>query len=641
MIAKSLIMVALVAASGAEPEGEQDSKEVAASPSPFAARGTWNGIPIMRTLIQRFESERRTHFIDFSPADSDQIPGLLSQHACDVGMTLDFRLREKSRNTAGGYESFKIGRFVVCVVVNCKNPARNIALQDLQGVFLGRIALWQNVSGSGAFGRVETYRPAPCTTQAMMFQKRLMLGNGCVGGDKQTDAGVVAVVIKRSDAIGFVFYPCDEHLDKRVRVLGIVSSKGEPPVHPSPSTVADGSYPFVDSLTLYLHPDAPSEARELCGFATGPKAVKIIKEFGLWPEYELNAVRGRERLADVKAGSGTEIAVCDLAAHGSALKDLSLEFVKSKATVQLKFQKGQMQEEAIENLAKGVTELLLADGESGQPSAISGQTAGNPKSKSENPKCVVLGRMEAGIIVHPENPLPSLPMDEVRSIFCGETKKWPAVRGAAAAMHVFGLKRGDPITQLLKEKLAESGGRKSLKYTAQPDNEKVILAVARDPAAIGFVDLSQLPPKEKSVKLVPVFAGSGVGGRGFGRRRRTGDGGRQNSSFILRPSPFPQSFVADADALRVAEGRPSGQGFRRVPHARALQGNHCPAQPPAAIADGTARVGKPAALWIAPSRSAIGGRGWVGCSGGRRCWTILTRRKVRERRTRPVRGAGS
>ena len=50
-----------------------------------------------------------------------------------------------------------------------------------------------------------------------------------------------------------------------------------------------------------------------------------------------------------------------------------------------------------------------------------------------------------------------------------------------------------------------SPASRPLKYSTQPDNEKVILAVARDPAAIGFVDMSQLPPNEKSVKLVKIL----------------------------------------------------------------------------------------------------------------------------------------
>jgi hypothetical protein len=265
---------------------------------------------------------------------------------------------------------------------------------------------------------------------------------------------------------------------------------------------------LAEPVYLYVHPAAPAVARDFCKFATGPEAAKIVRQFGLWPEYELDEVRGKDRLAAVNAGRGTEIAACDLTGQGSVLTGLSLEFVKAKAAVQLKFQKGEMQEQAVEDLAKGVTELLLVD-----KGSVQGPVVG-PNQTSPGPKPIELGRMEAGIIVHPENPLPSLPLEEVRSIFCGETKKWPAVRGAAAAMHVFGLKRGDPITRLLKEKLFEDEGRKSLKYTAQPDNEKVILAVARDPAAIGFVDLSQLPPKEKSVKLVPVFEGTIAGSEG-------------------------------------------------------------------------------------------------------------------------------
>ena len=268
---------------------------------------------------------------------------------------------------------------------------------------------------------------------------------------------------------------------------------------PSAATVADGSYPLVDTLTLHLHPQAPPSANEFCKFATGPKAANIVKQLGLWPEYELETVRGQERLAEVKAGNAEAIVVCDLTGSKGILKDLSTEFVKAKAAVELKFV-GKA-EEAVEKFNKGEIELLLADGpitEGGAPS----------------PKSVELGRMAVGIIVHPENPLASLPLDEAKAIFSGKVKKWPPVRGATAAMHVFGLKQNSPTTQLLKEKLAL---RRALNVSAQADNGKVILAVARDPAAIGFVDLGQLPPNDKSVKLVPVVEGEGAGDEGLGR----------------------------------------------------------------------------------------------------------------------------
>lgn len=519
MIAKQLIIGVLVMASGSV-SGEQDSNRAAAKPASFAARGTWNGVPIATTLIQRYESDRQAHFINFTPADSNQILGLLSRHVCDVGMTFDFRLSENAIKTAGCFENHTIGWLVVGVAINAKSPMRTISLDDLQGVFTGKITSWEDVSNSGVTGRVEVFQPMTISTQGMLFQQKVLLGRQYVGRlldtsttpdgrkksdakvgtsrgaevaairhEKQTDADVIGAVIKQSKAIGFILYPCDSHLDKRIRILRIAKDKNSKPVLPTTESLADGSYPLADTLTLYLHPDAPPAAREFCKFATGPEGAKIIKQFGLWPEYELEKERGKQRLADVKAGKGTEIAIYDLTNNENVLQDMATEFVKAKAAVQLKFQK-----------ERTAADLLLMDGDSG----------------SANLKSVELGRMAVGVVVHPENPLDSLPIDEARDIFTGKIKKWPAVRGAAPVMHVFGLKQSDSIAQLLKEKLALTPGpspneargvEKPLHYVNQPSSEKVILAVARDPAAIGFVDLSQLPENEKSVKRVKVTVG--------------------------------------------------------------------------------------------------------------------------------------
>jgi ABC-type phosphate transport system substrate-binding protein len=502
----------------------QSAGEQAGGRGRFTIFGTWNALDAVVALIRQYEQGQQSHVVDYTPIVSEQIPGCLARHECDVGVAMDSFAPSAGKMASHLGGNFVAARFVLVVAVNGKSSLRAISMRNLQAAFAVNLlnpATWKDISGSGIAGKIEIYHPQCLGPDWLYFQKKVLLG-GPYSDDvdhsvrdrhqKGSDAEIIAAISKHENAIGFFRYRSDKKADKRIRILGIATGKDAAPVFPSPSTLADGSYPLADTLSLYLHRDAPPEARDFCKLATGPEAAKIISGFGLWPEYELNEVRARERLADVKTGRGTEIVACDLTGRGNVLTDLSLEFVKAKAAVQVKFQKGEMLDDARECLAEGTTELLLADGSSGQSPVVGGQNGANPKSRSEKPKAVVLGRMEVGIIVHPENPLASLPLDEARSIFCGEVKKWPAVRGAAAAMHVFGLKRGDPIAQLLKEKLAESGGRKPLKYTAQPDTEKVILTVARDPAAIGFVDLNQLPPGEKSVKLVPVLEGRGSQG---------------------------------------------------------------------------------------------------------------------------------
>jgi hypothetical protein len=159
-------------------------------------------------------------------------------------------------------------------------------------------------------------------------------------GQMATDEQVVAALIKRPNSIGFLRYPSYGQLDKRVRVLGIIPSKGAKPVFPTTATIADGSYPLTDSLTLYLQPAAPPSAREFCQFAAGPEGAKIVKQCGLWPELELNEVRGAQRLKDVKAHRGVEVAVCGSPALQGMIKELAVEFSKAKTAVEISAARG-------------------------------------------------------------------------------------------------------------------------------------------------------------------------------------------------------------------------------------------------------------------------------------------------------------
>ena len=147
--------------------------------------------------------------------------------------------------------------------------------------------------------------------------------------------------------------------------------------------------------------------------------------------------------------------------------------------------------------------------------------------------------MAVAVIVHPDNPLKLLSMDEARAIFSAENRKWPDAKGAAAQMHVFGPKVSESATRVLRETL---GIDKPLNYKPEVDTEKVILAVARDPAAIGFVDMAQLLPTEKSVKFVPVVQnGPAASDDGRGKGKAPDARGKGKA-----PAPKPPSTVPNA-----------------------------------------------------------------------------------------------
>ena len=350
-------------------------------------------------------------------------------------------------------------------------------------------------------------------------------------------------------------------MDKRVRILGIVATKGGKSVFPTAATIADGSYPLTDSLTLYLQPAAPQSAREFCKFAAGPDGAKIIKQCGLWPEYELNEVRGVRRLADVKAHRGVEVTVSGSAAWQGMMKELGMEFSKAKTAVEIKYRAG-TQYEAIGEFvgAEEKSEIRNPKSETNR------EENQNPKSETEGqgsqlllidsmleaktahqydaawkvikPTKVTLGWRAAAIVVHPTNPVSTISYRALCDVYGGQSKDWFDVvragsreRGAGSgeqgaktaeqeaktqalalffgAIHLYGPPAEDPISRFMETEL---GWKQHVKVLPRADIGKLIQTVALDPLAMGIVDLSQMPAGEASVKILAIGPSLPAGG---------------------------------------------------------------------------------------------------------------------------------
>ena len=505
----------------------------------------WSGDKIMGPLVAKFRSNRNCGMIAHTPLPSGLLPDYIASREIDLGMVLDCRMDKKRQEEATHFEKYVLGRFAVGVAVHAKDRLRSLTIDELERIYYAHRKPWKGpngedyapykgMGGSPDFERLEAYYPCEESAPSAIFRKRVLgtlyFGDAVHGLDSSPP--VHRVVATEPNTIGILICPPEDRPDKRIRFLAIAKDKDSEPIPLTAQTIADGSYPLTDMLTLYLHPDAPPEAREFCKFATGPEAVEIIKQGRVWPEYELQKELGKQRLTEVKAGKGTPITVYSLVGRTSLLQDLAMKFVEAKATVQMKVEKKGDWDEAFKRYAQGEIDFFLTDESATEEEMTPKDTkeenpkvaandskaedAGNKPAKPKHQK-VELGQMAVGIVVHPENLLESLPMRELRGILSGEIKKWPGMKDPVAKIHLMGLDLHDPITLLLKEKLAEAASKPDdsskshttsatlAKYTVKPDTEKVILAVASDPSAIGFVDLSQVSPKEKSVKIIPVF----------------------------------------------------------------------------------------------------------------------------------------
>lgn len=237
-----------------------------------------------------------------------------------------------------------------------------------------------------------------------------------------------------------------------------------------------------------------------------------------------------DRLKQAQAGAGPRISL--IGVEDKLLKALANDFIRASKPVQLT-QKAESSDAS--SLTAFVGEkppdfMILPNKPGEQAMKIHGQ-----KWNGLNPAEYVLAGRSIAIIVNSINQLDSLTLDQVRDVFTGTTSDWnvlgkdlvPAGTGdvsssvfikpdkpsadARRGIILYGLASPtpvapgnvpDPYFALFTRAIGQS---KLAAYQAKKDSAETIAAVAMDPAAIAFVDASQLVTATgKAIKVLAI-----------------------------------------------------------------------------------------------------------------------------------------
>lgn len=107
------------------------------------------------------------------------------------------------------------------------------------------------------------------------------------------------------------------------------------------------------------------------------------------------------------------------------------------------------------------------------------------------------------IIIHPENPVDSLTIEEIRGIYSGYYTNWSQVGGKDARIHVIAREEGSG-TRGAFEEMVMDGQRISPRSIVQNANGSVRQLVADDPLSIGFISLGLVDVGERPVKALHI-----------------------------------------------------------------------------------------------------------------------------------------
>lgn len=203
---------------------------------------------------------------------------------CDIGASS----RELSLGEKGDLKQIVIGKDALTIIVNKSNPINNISIDDVRGVFTGRIKNWDTFSGQKKLIQVVN-RESGSGTRGL-FEEVIMQ---VVLQDKtkkfvpmslksvvnNSNAEVKETIKLIPNSIGYVSVG---YVDDSVKVLNIDS------ISPSYENIVNNSYPLVRNLYFLVKDDQDKKLKRFLNYVLSEEGQSLILKEGFLPVLSLN-----------------------------------------------------------------------------------------------------------------------------------------------------------------------------------------------------------------------------------------------------------------------------------------------------------------------------------------------------------------
>jgi phosphate transport system substrate-binding protein len=166
----------------------------------------------------------------------------------------------------------------ISLYVHPSNPVREVSLEALREVFVGRQRSWTFLGGGAA--PIATYSRENSSGTYAYFKEQVLKNQDlapwvqCLPGT----GSVVRAVSQNPKALGYG----GAIAGGKVGVLAVRRGSGEA-IAPSSRTAQDGSYPLARPLHVYVRGDAPEEARAFVRWLGSTEAQELAERTGFFP----------------------------------------------------------------------------------------------------------------------------------------------------------------------------------------------------------------------------------------------------------------------------------------------------------------------------------------------------------------------
>ncbi|EPR43856.1 phosphate binding protein [Desulfovibrio sp. X2] len=237
-------------------------------------KGSTTVLPIMQRAVEAYMKAHPDMKIDLSAGGSGEGIKALIDGTTDIAMAsreMKDKEIELAKSKGEDPKMIIIARDAVCAIVNPNNPVQNLTVDQLQGIFSGKITDWKDVGGNpgriavisrdSSSGTFETWQEHVLKKEKVSPMALMQASSGAVMESVSKNKYAIAY-----DGLGYV--------TKDVKALKVNG------VTPSEATARDGSYPVSRSLQIYVNGEPKGELKGFVDYLLSPAGQKDVKEAG-------------------------------------------------------------------------------------------------------------------------------------------------------------------------------------------------------------------------------------------------------------------------------------------------------------------------------------------------------------------------
>uniref|UniRef100_A0A832I294 Phosphate-binding protein n=1 Tax=Eiseniibacteriota bacterium TaxID=2212470 RepID=A0A832I294_UNCEI len=172
-----------------------------------------------------------------------------------------------------------VARDGLAIYLHESNPVEALSLEQLRGIYTGRITNWKELGGPDA--RIVLYSRENNSGTYVYFKDHV-LGGRDYSPACQTLPGTAAVVNAVARDPHGIGYGGGAY-GRGVKEIAVRKDAASPAVKPSLETVRDGSYPVSRYLYFYLRQRPTGEAKAFVDWVLSDEGQQIVTKVGYFP----------------------------------------------------------------------------------------------------------------------------------------------------------------------------------------------------------------------------------------------------------------------------------------------------------------------------------------------------------------------